>query len=331
MNYKYPGKTNFFIRVFFILLFFISRHVWNVCINDLKNINMEFQMNKFKVFLAAILFLGMVSCIDTEPDEKEGNSSYAQLTLQADSKTITASEHEDTRGIKLYPDYEYWHINFKHQGSQLEHPIIFHLKKDLIEGEILKPGDDGVKVVFREDSGTFKTSPFNDDFTLTVEKWHDSDVQLSFSGKVWNGGVLNRTLIGKITTRIDRNQTSAYFSSFNNFDDYNEDGTISINITPYSKITLSGECNSSYGSPSRDTYKLIVPAGKYSYNFSVFNLAQGSIANLINTGSSTFISRIDNAPYNENYTVESARTVVIQQGSYWNTQGDYTLIIKKTN
>lgn len=288
-------------------------------------------MNKFKIFLAAILLLGIASCTDTESDDKEGNSSYAQLTLQANSKTITASEHEDTRGIKLYPDYDYWHLNFKYQGSQLKHPITFLLKKNLIEGEVLKPGDNGVIVIFNEDSGTFKTSQYNNDFALTVDKWQDSDVQLSFSGKVWNGGVSNRTLSGKIKTEIDRNQNSAYFSSLDNFDDYNEDGTISINMTSYSELILGGECNSSYGTPSKDTYKLIVPAGNYSYKFSIFNLAQGSIANLVNTDNSTFISRIDNATYNENYTVESARTVVLQQGSYWNTQGDYKLVIKKTN
>jgi hypothetical protein len=288
-------------------------------------------MNKTKFLMAAFLIFGIIGCSDDGKDDDNQPSSYAQINIQSDSKSINASEHEDTRGIKLYPDFEYWHINFKYQGSQLEHPIIFHLKKNLTEGEVLKSGDGGVKVVFREDSGTFKTNQYKDDFTLTVDKWQDSDVQLSFSGKVWNGGVLNRTLSGKITTTLDRNQNSAYFSSFDNFDDYDENGTISINITPYSEVTLAGECNSSYGTPSKDTYKLTIPAGNYSYNFSVFNLAQGSIANLINTDTSVIISRIDNAAYDENYTIESARTVIIQQGSYWNTQGDYKLVIKKTN
>ncbi len=251
-------------------------------------------MNKIKIFLIVFLVYGIIGCFD-EKDDK--NSSYAKIVIQVDGQSINAYEHEDTRGIKLYPDFEYWHVNFKYQGNQLENSIIFQLKKNLIEGEELRLNDNAVQITFQADDGTYKSSQYKDDFILTVEKWNDSGVELSFSGKVWDGGIKNKTLNGTITTVIDENNNPAYFSSFDNFDDYNQDGKILIDMTSINKVTFVGKCNSSYGSPASKEYTLNVPKGNYNYKFNVFNLAQGSSAKLINTGTSNTIETIHNKNY----------------------------------
>lgn len=283
-------------------------------------------MNKIKIFLIVFLVYGIIGCFD-EKDDK--NSSYAKIVIQVDGQSINAYEHEDTRGIKLYPDFEYWHVNFKYQGNQLENSIIFQLKKNLIEGEELRLNDNAVQITFQADDGTYKSSQYKDDFILTVEKWNDSGVELSFSGKVWDGGIKNKTLNGTITTVIDENNNPAYFSSFDNFDDYNQDGKILIDMTSINKVTFVGKCNSSYGSPASKEYTLNVPKGNYNYKFNVFNLAQGSSAKLINTGTSNTIETIHNKNYIDVVSEITTRIVKIQQGNYWNTSGNYELVIEK--